>query len=91
MQIPTYVANFVVAFARGFEATFPAPSVRFAAHRFFNAATIFRLPAADNFRLGFLESALAVSLDAAFVSAQRRFWAAAIARRPAALMLRFRG
>ena len=44
------------AFARDFfAAAFPGAdaAARFAAHRFFRAATIARLPAADNLRFGF--------------------------------------
>jgi len=48
-------------------------AARFAAHRFFSAATIAFLPSGDNFRFGFLAPAAGVSPDAAFFSDQRRF------------------
>ena len=94
-----FEAEAAAAFALGFLAValfagdFVAPALpaaRFAAHRFFSAATMFRLPAADSFRFGFLVSAAGADSDAAFFAAHRFFCASAIARLPAALIVRLR-
>jgi len=65
-----------------------ADSARFRAHRFFVAAMIAFLPAAESLRLrlgaGSGVDGSAAFLDAAYLSR----WAAAIARLPAALILR---
>ena len=56
---------------RFFAAAVLLAPARLAAHRFLRTATIFRLPAADSFRLGF--AALAVSGSAAAFWAAHRF------------------
>jgi hypothetical protein len=75
----------VALFAGGFVAL-ALPATRFAAHRFFSAATMFRLAAADSFRFGFLVSDAGVDSVSAFFAAHRFFCASAIARLPAALI-----
>jgi hypothetical protein len=79
-----------VLFAEDFVAAV-LPAARFAAHRFLSAATMFRLPSADNFRFGFLAATSGAGADVAFFAAHRRFCASAIARLPAALIVRLRG
>src|SRR6476661_3122159 len=58
--------------------------------RFLVAATIRALPAADIFRFGFA-AGFSASAFSALAAAQRLFWANAIRRRAAALMVRFFG
>jgi hypothetical protein len=76
----------VALFAGGLVAL-ALPAARFAAHRFFSAATMFRLPVADNFRFGFLVSGAGVDSDSALFAAHRFFCASAIARLAAALIV----
>jgi hypothetical protein len=63
-----------------------AVAVFFAAHRFFNAATIAALPALLSFRLGFEGSVVAdgAGPDSLRIFAHRRCWASFIRRRAAA-------
>ena len=63
-----------------------AVAVFFAAHRFFNAATIAALPALLSFRLGFEGVVVAdgAGLDSPRIFAHRRCWASFIRRRAAA-------
>ena len=62
----------------------PAASARFAAQRFFSAATIAALPAALSLRFGFAGASSVLASEAA----HRFRCPAAIALRPAALILR---
>jgi hypothetical protein len=66
-------------FAAVFDAAFfsTSPMARFAAHRFLSAATIFRLPSADNFRFGLLAATSEGGADVAFFAAHRRLCASA--------------
>lgn len=68
-------------------AVFAACSARFNAQRFFVAATIALLPAAESFRFGF-ETASGAGLSAAFLAAHLFRCASAIAFLPAALIVR---
>lgn len=77
-------AFFTAAFLRAI--FFGTAAARFKAHRFFTAATIAFLPAAESFRLAFGASGLACADGSASprIFAHRRRWASFIRRRVSA-------